>query len=304
MAKPLHGNETPALAHVPGSFLSVNGAKLWHEEEGAGEPVLLIAGGPGASHTYMHGFSPLSVRYRLIYFDALGCGKSDRAQSPSEYSLERAVEDVEALRAALKIPRWNVVGHSYGGVVAQGYAIKYPRSISRAVLTNTLISGEAWQAALDYCNEQVKNQYPEVWQRTLKLRERGFRSSAPEHQRAYDVSPALFYFFNGSNVGKTVFEINYEVYYGMTGEDADFYLGTAFAKIDFRPHLKDLPMPLLVLAGRFDRILTPQYTLQFKQFAPQAEFVMFEKSGHQPFIEEPDDHFRVLNDFLSRPLPR
>ena len=301
MATPLHGSKPKGLAHVAGSFVSINGAKLWTEEEGTGEPILLIAGGPGASHTYMHGFSPLSKTHRLIYLDALGCGKSDSARSSSEYTLDRAVEDVEALRAALKIPRWNVLGHSYGGVVVQAYAIKYPQSIARVILANTLISGEAWQAALDYSNEQVKNQYPEVWERTQDLRGRGLRSSAPEHQRVYNISPALFYFFDGSNVSKTVFEINQEVYYGMTGEDADFRLGPALAGIDFRGQLKNLRMPVLVLAGRFDRILSPLYTQQFNQYAPNTKFVMFEKSGHLPFVEEPAETFKTLNAFLSWP---
>ncbi len=304
MATPLPHSQPLGLAHAPGSFLSINGVKLWHEEEGSGEPVLLIAGGPGASHTYMHGFSPLSKRHRLIYFDALGCGKSDETQSGDRYSLDRAVNDVEALRIALEIPRWNVIGHSYGGVVAQAYATRHPRSVARAVLANTLISGEAWQAALDYTNEQVKNQYPEVWEATQHLRGKGLRSSAPEHQRAYEVPPALCFFFDGSNVAKTVFEINQHVYYGMTGEDADFRLGDAFAAIDFRPHLQSLTTPLLVIAGRFDRILSPRCAQQFKQFVPRAELVFFERSGHLPFVEEPEATFQLLNAFLSRPIRR
>jgi proline iminopeptidase len=302
MATTLAHTEPLELAHARGSFLSINGAKLWHEEEGAGEPVLLIAGGPGASHTYMHGFSPLSKEHRLIYFDALGCGKSEATESGDRYSLDRAVQDVEALRIALKIPRWNVIGHSYGGLVAQAYAIRHPRSVTRAVLANTLISGEAWQAALDYTNEQVKNQCPEVWELTQELRGKGVRSSAPQHQRAYDVPPALCFFFDGSNVAKTIFEINQDVYYGMTGEDGDFRLGPAFAEVDFRPHLQSLTIPLLVIAGRFDRILSPRCARQFKQFAPRAELVIFEKSGHLPFVEEPAATFKLLNAFLTRPV--
>src|SRR5215813_7366819 len=106
MIIPLSGTAAP-LVHSEGFYLSVDGVRMWCEMEGAGDPLLLIAGGPGASHTYMHGFSPLAKHHRLIYFDALGCGKSDAARSSSEYLLDRAVEDVEMIRAALKISRWN-----------------------------------------------------------------------------------------------------------------------------------------------------------------------------------------------------
>jgi len=299
MIIPLGGTAAP-LVHSEGFYLSVDGVRMWCEMEGAGDPLLLIAGGPGASHTYMHGFSPLAKHHRLIYFDALGCGRSDKAKGPEELTLERAVRDVEALRSALGIKRWDVLGHSYGGVVAQEYGLKYPASVDRLVLANTLISGEAWQKALDYTNEQLQNQYPEVWERTQKIRAAGQRSSSIEHQKAYEVSPALTYFFDGSNLNKTVFEINQDVYYGMAGDDADFEIGPGFRDVDFRPRLKELRMPVLVLAGRFDRIVCPSLTLQFQKYAPQARFVMFEKSGHLPFAEEPDETFAVLEDFFAR----
>ena len=72
------------------------------------------------------------------------------------------------------------------------------------------------------------------------------------------------------------------------------------AKLDFRPQLKDLRMPMLIMAGRFDRILFPRYQVKFKSYAPQAQFVMFEKSGHFPFIEEPENFTRIVKEFLQK----
>src|SRR5262249_2659008 len=137
--------------HPPGQFVTVNGAKLWYETEGKGEPVLLIAGGPGDSHVFFHPFfSVLSNSYRLIYFDAFGCGKSDRAKVATDYSFDRDVEDIEGLRKALNLGQMNLVGHSYGGMVAIAYALKYPQSVKRLILSSTLYSGEMWQANNDY----------------------------------------------------------------------------------------------------------------------------------------------------------
>jgi proline iminopeptidase len=64
--------------------------------------------------------------------------------------------------------------------------------------------------------------------------------------------------------------------------------------------LKNLTLPVLILSGRFDRGMLPRYAVQFKTYAPKAQFVMFEKSGHFPFIEEPEEFIRVAEDFLRK----
>ena len=287
---------------LKGSFVVVNGAKLWYEVEGKGEPLLLIPGGPGGSHGYFHpSFSALADSYRVIYFDAFGRGKSDRAESPSEYTFERDVDDIEGIRKALNLGQINVFGHSYGGMVAQAYALKYPASVKKLILANTLFSGEMWQANNDNCNNEIRNQYPEVWDRIQTLRAQGFHSNAKEHQEAYAEIPlGLFYLYDASDAAKVPVEINPDVYYSIAGDDADFLIGGDIAKLDFRTQLKNLSMPTLILASRFDRVCLPKFSTQFRQCAPQAEFVMFEKAGHFTFIEDPNEMFKVLRRFLSK----
>ena len=290
------------IEHPQGDYVIVNGAKLWYESEGKGEPLLLIAGGPGTSHSCFHPyFSALADSYRVIYFDAYGRGKSDQAKSPKEYTFDRDVEDVEGLRKALGLGKINVLGHSYGGMVAQAYALKYPESIKNLILSSTLFSGEMWQAANDNYNHGIKNQYPEVWEKIQQLRAQGFHSNSKEHQEIYGTVPAgLFYYYDASNADKGVTEFNSEVYYAIAGDDADFLIGGDIAKLDFRTELKNLKMPTLILAGRFDRVALPRFSIQFKQYVPQAEFVMFEKSGHNPYVEEPAKMFQVVRRFLSK----
>ena len=72
------------------------------------------------------------------------------------------------------------------------------------------------------------------------------------------------------------------------------------AKLDFHTQLKNLHMPTLILSGRFDRGMLPRYSVQFKIYAPKAQFVMFEKSGHFPFIEEPEEFIGVVAGFLRK----
>jgi proline iminopeptidase len=119
--------QAPAVRHPRGTYAVVNGAKLWYEAEGQAEPLILISGGPGDSHAVFHPFfSRLADRYQVIYFDAFGVGKSDRAKSRNGYMFARHVEDLEGLRETLGVASVNVFGQSFGGMAGQAYAIKYP----------------------------------------------------------------------------------------------------------------------------------------------------------------------------------
>lgn len=285
-----------------GSYANVNGVKIWYETKGEGDPVVLIPGGPGNSHIYFTPwFDELAKSHKVIYYDAFGRGNSDRASDSAQYSFNRDVQDLEGLRKALGFNKWTVLGHSYGGMVAQAYALEYPQSVSKLILSNTLYSGEMWQANDDNSNNEIRNQYPEVWSKIEMLRNDGYNSSTPEHQTAYSVPSGLLYFYDASNAYKMKNDtgFNSQVYYTIVGYDGDFIIGGDVAKLDFRTKLKNLNMPVLIIEGRFDRVAMPRYSAKYKEYAPQAKFVMFEKSGHNPYIEETGKYFELLDDFLS-----
>jgi proline iminopeptidase len=298
---------TPAQ-HPPGSYLQVNGAKLWYESEGTGEPLVLISGGPGLAHGYFHPFfSAVASSYRVIYFDGFGRGKSDHAKSPHEYSFRRDVEDVEGLRKALGLGKIALLGHSYGGMVAQAYALEHPEAINRLVLVSALYDAEMWQAGNDHTNYEVQSQFPETWARIEQLRSKGLRGSAKEHQDAYNIPLGLMFFHDASiaeRLPNDFFELNPDVYFTIAGDDADFRVGGDVAKLDFRARLQEFRFPVLIVAGRYDRIAPPRYSVQYQKYAPQAQFVMMERSGHSPFMEESEQFFSVVRHFLgSAPRP-
>ena len=95
-------------------------------------------------------------------------------------------------------------------------------------------------------------------------------------------------------------DTNLDVFFQIAGPDADVVLGGDLASVDFRGKLRGIGVPTLVLAGRFDRVAIPRHSVQYKALMPQAEFVMFEKSGHMPFMEEPKLHDSVVRAFLSK----
>jgi len=294
---------TESGMRLDSGFVTVNGAKLWYEFEGEGEPLVFLPGGPAISHGYLQMFfSDLADSYKLVYYDPFGVGKSDRAKQQEEYTFDRAVEDLELLRQKLKLERISVLGHSYGGLVAQAYALKYPESVNKLVLANTLFNAEAWQALNENVKKEIENHFPEAWEQIQSLRAEGKVCSSPEHQVVFFmIPPSLIYFFNGSRMMELgPPDINPDMYFAMVGEDGDFEIGGSIAGLDFKDQLKDLKPPTLVLAGRYDRVCFPKYSVQFKKYAPQAQFVMFEQSGHFPFIEEPELVMDTLRKFLSQ----
>lgn len=301
-----------------GKYVKVNGANLWVVTVGEGDPIIIIPGGPGGAHLGYREFDPLADNHhQIVYFDAFGRGKSDTAKNVSEYTLARDIEDIEALRIALKLDKVTVLGHSYGGVVAQGYALKYPAHLSHLILADTFHSFVMWQENDDNSNREIKTNYPEIWEKLMTIRERGAISSDKQHQDIYGQVPYGFlYAYNPSNFdhrdtanliykgykknGAYPNPNNTKLYYQMVGKDGDFIVGSDIGTFDYRKQLKDLKMPVLIETGRFDRVAVPWMAVKFKEYCPQAEFVMFERSGHNPQVEEPEKDFKIINDFLAK----
>jgi proline iminopeptidase len=295
------------ITHPTGAYVSVAGHRIWYESEGQGEPLLLIPGGPGAGHGYFHPyFSALRTRARVIYFDPFGIGKSDRAKNPAEYTLDGEVADIEALRAALHLGPINLLGHSYGGIVAETYAVKYPQSVKRLILSNTLVSTAAWQTTNDHANAEVKLFFPESVDKMAELKAKGVSAMAPEMMAA-NPDPnqvmAHLFFYDRSNIAKLNMDnasFNADVMTAIGGADMDNTIGGDLAHIDFHGKLESLPFPILILAGRADGVVLPRLARELQAAAPQAQFVMFEHSGHYPFIEEHGKVVRTIAAFLHR----
>jgi len=85
----------------------------------------------------------------------------------------------------------------------------------------------------------------------------------------------------------------------MVGKDGDFIVGSDIGNFDYRKDLKNLTMPVLIIAGRYDRVAVPWMEVKYKEYCPQAQFVMFEHSGHNPQVEEPEKEFPLIADFLK-----
>ncbi len=291
-----------------GKYYTVNGAKLYTVTVGQGDPLIIIPGGPGGTHLGYRSFDSLTEKsnIQLIYFDSFGRGKSDTAKDVKEYSLARDIEDIEGLRKAMHLDKISLLGHSYGSLVAQGYAVKYGQNLSHLIIANGFHSFVMWQENDDNSNHEIKTNYPEVWDTLMKVREAGAISSDEIHQDIYGNVPYGFmYAYNPDKFlsrGRKPYPnpFNSKLYYQMVGKDGDFIVGNDIGNFDFRKQLKDLKMPVLIVAGRYDRVAVPWMQVKYKEYCPQAQFVMFEKSGHNPQIEEPAKEFALIREFLRK----
>ena len=294
----------PAISHPTGVYVTAGGHRIWYESEGAGEPLVLIPGGPGSSHDYFHPyFSALSAQYRVIYYDPFGTGKSDRAKTAADYSLKQEIEEVEQLRKSLGIDRWNVFGHSWGGVVAQGYATKYSGSVKHLVLSDCLISGKLYQETNDRANRITAELYPENWKKIEQLRARGVKSTAPEMMQVSPDLFALLFFYQRESTSKLVpagdSTLNSEISISIMGKDMDFQLSGEAATFDWHAGLGSLKLPILIMNGRADLVVTPRQAEALAEAAPGAKLMIFEHSGHFSFAEEPVATMKAIREFLS-----
>lgn len=288
-----------------GEKIQINGYSIYLEVKGEGDPIFFLPGGPGNSHDYMQGnFGQYHKTHKVVFFDWLGRGLSDDAKEVSEYSVEADVEMMEAIRIHLGLDKISLVGHSYGTVPAQAYAIKYPNQVAKMVLINGFHSGAMWQANCDSYNHYAKTHFPERWTQVDSLRALGYLSTDKPLQEVYAGFPTKYVYYHNTKLQQNKPKEKVrgwapDVYAQIIGPDGDFDVSGSMINQDFRRQLKDVSAETLVIAGRYDGVSTPEFAVQYKAFMPQATFVMFEQSGHNPYLEEPEKFYALMDEFFG-----
>src|SRR5580704_2465889 len=173
--------QTDHVYPVQDGFVDANGVMIYYKSFGRGKPLLLLHGGPGASHDYFLPYLlPLARHHRLIFIDERGSGKSEKLADPAGYTVEAMVEDVEAVRVALNLGKINLLGHSCGGVLAQAYALKYQTNLSHLVLCSTFHSTRQVNEVF----KTMKARMPaELRQRINKLESAGLYGHGKDYEK-------------------------------------------------------------------------------------------------------------------------
>ena len=288
--------------------------RIHYEVMGSGPPIVLIAGGPGSSHTSLRpDFDRLAATHTVVYFDNMGRGKSSDKLPPGvRHSPERDAEDVENLRVALGFEKMALLGHSYGGYPALLYAARHPERLSHLVISSAGHGAAAWQRNIDNVNRFVQNQFPERWSEVERLRAAQIKSCAPEYQQLY-AGPVLTLYWRNREAERLSKPFGNDprddhrmsVYCEIIGDDPEWRVGGTMAAMDARPLLAQVRVPALITVGRFDPVSPPVVAYEIRDAFPAgvARVSVFEGSAHRPWAEEPERYFEQLDRFLQTRAP-
>ena len=280
-------------------YVTSQGLRLYYEIEGAGPALIMLNGGPGFSHEYLEATKVLAADARLVYFDQRGTGRSDKAD-PRDYTVAANVADVENLRQALGLGPCGVFGHSWGGMLAQAYALEHPKSVTRLVLADTFSSAADVDSALARMRAAVPAEVQAVYDRyeSEGLYKDGDHYPA-EYQAAVEVAyaPVFLSVPPPAYLLDMFAQVAGDVYRAMWGEESEFRVTGTLAAFDVESRLPAIRVPTLVLVGASD-MPTVAMAEKTARLIPQARLAVFAHSRHFPFIEEPQAFAQEVGSFL------
>ena len=280
-----------------GVFVTVNGFKLFYRVFGNGENVLLcLHGGPGAMHDYLLPLGELGDdRVKVVLYDQLGCGKSERPREKSHYTIECGVEEVEGVRQALKLDKINLFGNSYGGALALQYALKYQRNIKKLIISSGLASVRETVAEM----RRLKTLLPKEVQDTLAKYEATEDYQNPEYLKAVDVFYRNFVCRLPEwpeELARTMNGLSTDVYWTMNGPN-EFTITGNLRDWDITARLPEIHIPTLITVGRYDEV-TPKVAETIHRGIPGSKLVLFENSAHVSMLEERERYLSAVRKFI------
>jgi proline iminopeptidase len=277
--------------------VEVEGGAVRYRLLGDGERTLvLLHGGPGGGSLYLKPLERLAgADRRVVVYDQLGCGASDRPQDPSMWRAGRFVDELETLRAHLGLERFDLYGHSWGGMLATDYALAHQEHLCSLVLASTIADA----ALLKREMARLLEAFPEEIRDTLRRHEEAGTTKSPEYQEAImavyrvhvcrcDPWPP--------EVVKTFEDFAMDVYEPMWGPSEFAYTGN-LSDWDRVDELHRIRVPTLITVGRHDE-LTPACSEQIHERLPDSRLVVFEDGSHMTFWEEPERYLQVVDEFL------
>ncbi len=255
-------------------------------------PVLfLLHGGPGGDHLRFKQHSlELEKVAQLVFIDHRGCGRSKKTRQ-SDYTLENNIEDIEALRKYLGLQKISILGTSYGGMVAQGYAIRYPQNLDKLILVVTAPSHHALDEAKKNLlergtNKQIAMAEP-VWKGT-------FRS--PKHvQEYFKVMENLYSIKTKKKTQRPKKSLT-----TWSHEALNEFFGGVIRRMNFIPKLKKITCPTLVLAGEKDWICPPSQSKIIAKNIPHATLHILKNCGHSMAMDAHERYIQLITAFLTK----
>lgn len=264
----------------------LNFTSIYYDTIGGGPPCLVLHGGLGVDHALYRDLDVLADRVQLVYFDQRHNGRSGRPPLET-ITMTQLADDAAALADHLGFDTFIVLGHSYGGFVAQELAIRHPDRVNALVLVDTTPGqlgtdeqpGDAQGPPPPTELIELFAAMPTTDEETRLL----LRAVAPHY--VHRVDPAdLADKFDSVICSAAAATRGFEVLAGWSSVD----------------RLQEVQCPSLIAVGRFDVITSRPQAERMARRIPDARVVIFEDSGHMPWIDEPDMFFDTVAAWLDR----
>ncbi len=306
----------PAAAGAPADypiregFVNAHGVLIYYMMVGRGAPLMIVHGGPGASHDYfLPHLLPLARHNRLIFIDERGSGKSQALENAKGSTVENMVEDVEAVRQGLELGKISLLGHSYGGVLAQAYALKYQNNLTHLILASTFPSTTQMNLAFARMKEQMD---PEVRERIERLEKEGLFGHGKDYEKnrytnEYMIAawgegyfPYLYHNHPDPNYDPIAdgMTTSWDVYREMWGSDGEYVIDGNLKSVEYTDRLPSIHVPTLIIAGDHDEC-DPSLSQEMHEKIAGSRIVILPDSGHMTFVDQPNLFMSSVDSFLS-----
>lgn len=280
--------------------VEVDGFKVVAYSFGTGDEVVFcLNGGPGLPCDYLREAHSCLIDegYRVVAFDQLGTGASDRPTDIGLWTIGRYVEETETVRKALGLGKVHMLGHSWGGWLAIDYALTYPENLKTLILEDTV-------ADMPHLVQELDRLRAALGSETVAMMQKHEAQGTIDHPEYLAAITILNYRHVcrlsdwPAPVKRSLDDWNMGPYGTMQGPNEFLYIGN-LKDWNRVPDLPKITVPVLITCGEHDE-LTPACALRMKLGLPDAELKVFANASHMPFYENPQAYYPVLLDFLSR----
>ena len=270
----------------------VNGARLYVETHGPDDaPALVILhGGPGLGdcRDQVRDYGALADEFRLVFYDARGSGRSEDAPP---YTHEQWVADADQLTRQLGIETFALLGHSYGGIVAQEYALRHGDRLRQLILVDTTPSTVENEEAIA---RALAAQLPGIEEGWLRKLFEGRVDSDAEMRQMWELLLPLY--FEGPFDPDLPRQKAEQTYFHFATHNYAFSVNNP--AYDVRDRLRSVNVPTLVICGGNDWITPLKLSEDIVSRIPDCRLEVFAHSGHMPMLEESERFLAVLRSFL------
>jgi len=285
-------------------YKQANGVSHFYKIVGNGEPFIVLHGGPGMYHDELYPFFlDFAKNHMVIFYDQRGNGKSVMEKiDSSNFTVELMVEDLEELRKQFGLDRLNIIGHSWGGLLAMYYSVQYPSHVNRLILVD---SAPVNTELLIKCYEKQITMFdPGEWDYVQKLwSSEDYLAGKPEVlNEAMRISEGTV--FSNKNVIEDYMEA--AAFNEVTAKNA-VALNELATNMKLNIHVQDrlsnITCPTLIINGK-DDFIVEEAPLLANQLITNSQLVFVEGSGHYPYIENSKIFFREINYFIHNTRPK